>query len=84
MTTPKDSEGKRRIVSSSHLVSERAGLTIPRQALRRRAGGAYVRVEHQDGWRDQPVRVGWQRDGRVEILEGLAEGWIIDQSGIAS
>ncbi len=52
-------------------------LTAPRSALRRNNGRQVVLVERQGDWTEQPVRIGWRTDQRVEIVDGLAEGDVI-------
>jgi RND family efflux transporter MFP subunit len=52
-------------------------LTAPRNALRRQNGRQIVMVERDGEWTEQPVRIGWRTDQRVEIVDGLAEGDVI-------
>jgi HlyD family secretion protein len=52
-------------------------LTAPRSALRRQNGKQIILVERNGGWAEQPVRIGWRTDQRVEIVDGLAEGDVI-------
>ena len=52
-------------------------LTAPRSALRRQNGRQIVMVERNGNWTEQPVRIGWRTDQRVEIIDGLAEGDVI-------
>ncbi len=59
-------------------IEERKGvLTAPRRALRHRDGRQYVVVEHAGEWQERKVRTGWRTDGSVEILDGLAEGEVV-------
>lgn len=52
-------------------------LTAPRSALRRQNGKQIILVERDGDWTEQPVRIGWRTDQRVEIVDGLAEGDVI-------
>ena len=52
-------------------------LTVPRTALRRQNGRPTVVVQRNGGWTEQPVRVGWRTDQRVEIVDGVREGEVI-------
>ena len=52
-------------------------LTVPRSALRRQNGRPTVVVQRDGGWIEQPVRVGWRTDQRVEIVDGVREGEVI-------
>jgi RND family efflux transporter MFP subunit len=52
-------------------------LTVPRSALRRQNGLPTVVVERDGDWTEQPVRVGWRTDQRVEIVDGVREGEVI-------
>jgi HlyD family secretion protein len=49
-------------------------LWLPLAAIRSRADGWYVLQRGPAGVVEATVRIGWQDKGRVEILEGLAEG----------
>ena len=52
-------------------------LTAPRSALRRQNGRPIIVVERGGDWIEQPVRVGWRTDQRVEIVDGVSEGDLI-------
>jgi HlyD family secretion protein len=52
-------------------------LTAPRSALRRQNGRQVIMVERDGDWREQPVRIGWRTDQRVEIVDGVSEGDVI-------
>lgn len=52
-------------------------LTAPRSALRRQNGRQIVLVQRNGDWAEQPVRIGWRTDQLVEIVDGLAEGDVI-------
>lgn len=52
-------------------------LTAPRTALRRQNGRPMVVVERDGSWVEQPVRTGWRTDQRVEIVDGVREGDLI-------
>ena len=52
-------------------------LTAPRSALRRQNGLPVIVVERNGDWIEQPVRVGWRTDQRVEIVDGVSEGDLI-------
>ena len=52
-------------------------LTAPRSALRRQNGRQIVIVERDGDWSEQPVRIGWRTDQRVEIVDGVTEGELI-------
>ncbi len=52
-------------------------LTAPRTALRRQNGQPMLVVERDGDWIEQPVRVGWRTDQRVEIVDGVREGDLI-------
>lgn len=52
-------------------------LTAPRSALRRQNGRPVIVVERGGDWIEQPVRVGWRTDQRVEIVDGVQEGDLI-------
>ena len=52
-------------------------LTAPRSALRRQNGRQIIMVKRGGQWAEQPVRIGWRTDQRVEIVDGLAEGDVI-------
>ncbi len=59
-------------------LEERANvLTAPRSALRRQNGRQIVIVERDGDWTEQPVRIGWRTDQRVEIVDGVLEGELI-------
>jgi HlyD family secretion protein len=49
-------------------------LWLPLAAIRSRADGWYVLQRGPSGVVETPIRIGWQDQGRVEILEGLVEG----------
>lgn len=52
-------------------------LTAPRSALRRQNGRQVIMVERDGDWTEQPVRIGWRTDQRVEIVDGVSEGDVI-------
>lgn len=52
-------------------------LTAPRSALRRQNGRQIILVERDGDWAEQPVRIGWRTDQRVEIVDGVSEGDVI-------
>ena len=52
-------------------------LTAPRSALRRQNGRQIILVERDGDWTEQRVRIGWRADQRVEIVDGLSEGDVV-------
>jgi len=59
-------------------LDERKGiLTVPRNALRQEGGRQFVMVKRDNKWVQQPVRIGWRTDQKTEIVEGAAEGDIL-------
>ncbi len=59
-------------------LDERKGvLTAPRNALRQDNGRQFVIVERKGDWIQQPVRIGWRTDQKVEIVDGVTEGDVI-------
>lgn len=52
-------------------------LTAPRSALRRQNGRQIIVVNKGGAWSEQPVKTGWRTDQRVEILDGVTEGDVI-------
>ena len=59
-------------------LDERKGiLTAPRNALRQENGRQFVVVERRGDWIQQPVRIGWRTDQKIEIVEGVSEGDVL-------
>ncbi|MDX2143361.1 MAG: efflux RND transporter periplasmic adaptor subunit [Rhodospirillaceae bacterium] len=59
-------------------LDERQGvLTAPRNALRQDNGRQFVIVERAGDWIQQPVRIGWRTDQKIEIVDGVAEGDVL-------
>lgn len=59
-------------------LDERKGvLTAPRNALRQENGRQFVVVDRKGNWVQQPVRIGWRTDQKIEIAEGVAEGDVL-------
>ena len=52
-------------------------LTAPRSALRRQNGRQVILVERDGDWTEQQVRIGWRTDQKVEIVDGVSEGDVI-------
>ncbi len=52
-------------------------LTAPRSALRRQNGRQMIVVQRDGDWTTQPVRIGWRTDQKVEIVDGVTEGDVI-------
>ena len=59
-------------------LDERQGvLTAPRNALRQENGRQFVLVERKGDWIQQPVRIGWRTDQKIEIVDGVTEGDVL-------
>lgn len=56
---------------------------VPEQAIVLRPAGAVVYVISDNVAHAHPVKTGIQRDGAVEILEGMQPGWIVAVDGAA-
>ncbi|MBT6960976.1 MAG: hypothetical protein HOA00_07510, partial [Rhodospirillaceae bacterium] len=52
-------------------------LTAPRSALRRQNGRQIILVERDGDWTEQQVRIGWRTDQKVEIVDGVSEGDVV-------
>jgi HlyD family secretion protein len=49
-------------------------LAVPLKAVRTTAGGSMIKVKTDQGWREQPVKLGESNGTEVVILEGLKAG----------
>ncbi len=56
---------------------------VPEQAMVLRPAGAVVYVISDNVAHAHPVKTGIQRDGMIEILEGMQPGWIVAVDGAA-
>ena len=74
----KEYPGVRAVNNVSLQIEQRADvLTLPRTAIQREHGKQFVRVSRGGTWADQKIRTGWRTDRRVEILDGLTDGEIV-------
>ncbi|MDJ0838864.1 MAG: efflux RND transporter periplasmic adaptor subunit [Acidobacteriota bacterium] len=77
--TPPETTPRPEMTAHVRLVMDRreGALTVPREVLRRRDGRQYVMVKRGDSWQEQIVRIGWRTNRSAEVLDGLAEGEVV-------
>lgn len=59
-------------------------LTAPRNSIRRRDGRQYVVVQHENEWVEADVKTGWRSENKVEILNGVKQGDVVELNPIRS
>jgi membrane fusion protein (multidrug efflux system) len=65
------------------VLEENEAVTVPEEAVIAQAAETYVYVVEGGAARRRPVATGQRQDGRIAILDGLAEGEVVVTRGIA-